>query len=95
MNKLSISLLVTWTYGDIQLTITGMKCSGCVNTVENILKNSEGIDNVSVNLLTNSAYLEFNKNNIQIDAVLEKLKKNGFPSNIYVNDFSKKVNKTN
>ena len=36
----------------IQLNITGMKCGGCVNTVENILKNSEGVENVSVNLLT-------------------------------------------
>ena len=29
-----------------------------------------------------------------MDQVLEKLKQNGFPSKIYVNDFSKKVNKS-
>ena len=45
----------------IQLNITGMKCGGCVNTVENILKNSDGVENVSVNLLTESAYFEMNK----------------------------------
>ena len=45
----------------IQLNITGMKCGGCVNTVENILKNSDGVQNVSVNLLTESAYFEINK----------------------------------
>ena len=28
----------------IQLNITGMKCGGCVNTVENILKNSDGVE---------------------------------------------------
>ena len=38
-----------------------MKCGGCVNTVENILKNSDGVENVSVNLLTESAYFEINK----------------------------------
>ena len=29
-----------------------MKCGGGVNTVENILKNSDGVENISVNLLT-------------------------------------------
>ncbi len=77
----------------IQLNITGMKCGGCVNTVENILKNSDGVENVSVNLITESAYFEINKTFPNIDQVLENLKQNGFPSKIYVNDFSKKVNK--
>ena len=35
----------------IQLSVTGMKCGGCVSTVEKILNNSDGIENVSVNLL--------------------------------------------
>ncbi len=77
----------------IQISITGMKCGGCVSTVENILKNSDGIENVSVNLLTESAYFEINKTVQNVDQVLENLKKNGFPSKIYINDFSKKVNK--
>ena len=74
----------------IQLNITGMKCGGCVNTVENILNNSDGIKNVSVNLLTESAYFESHKGSLEIDQVLENLKKNGFPAKIYTNDFSKK-----
>ena len=77
----------------VQLSITGMKCGGCVSTVEKILNNSEGIKNVSVNLLTESAYFEINHKHIAIEKVLENLKENGFPSKIYVNDFSKKVNK--
>ena len=77
----------------IQLNITGMKCGGCVNTVENILKNSDGVENVSVNLLTESAYFELHQGYIKIDQVLEDLKKNGFPAMIYTNDFSKKINK--
>ena len=31
---------------NVQLSISGMKCGGCVNTVENILTNSDGIENV-------------------------------------------------
>ncbi len=70
-----------------------MKCGGCVSTVEKILNNSDGIDNVSVNLLTESAYFEISKKHIKIETVLENLKENGFPSKIYINDFSKKINK--
>jgi len=77
----------------IQLSVTGMKCGGCVSTVEKILKNSDGIENVSVNLLTESAYFEITQNHIEIESVLENLKENGFPSKIYINDFSKKINK--
>jgi Cu2+-exporting ATPase len=77
----------------IQLSITGMKCGGCVSTVERILNNSDGIENVSVNLLTESAYFEITQKHIEIETVLENLKENGFPSRIYINDFSKKINK--
>jgi Cu2+-exporting ATPase len=77
----------------IQLSITGMKCGGCVNTVEKILNNSDGIENVSVNLLTESAYFEIAQKHVEIETVLKNLKENGFPSKIYINDFSKKINK--
>ena len=78
----------------IQLSVTGMKCGGCVSTVEKILNNSDGIENVSVNLLTESAYFEITQKHIDIESVLENLKENGFPAKIYINDFSKKINKT-
>jgi len=77
----------------IQLCVTGLKCGGFVSTVEKILNNSDGIDNVSVNLLTESAYFEITQKHIEIESILENLKENGFPSNIYINDFSKKINK--
>ena len=66
----------------IQLSITGMKCGGCVSTVEKILNNSDGIENVSVNLLTESAYFEISQKHIEVETVLETLKENGFPSKI-------------
>ena len=66
----------------IQLNVAGMKCGGCVSTVEKILNNSDGIENVSVNLLTESAYFEITKKHLEIETVLENLKENGFPSKI-------------
>ncbi|WP_032523907.1 heavy metal translocating P-type ATPase [Prochlorococcus marinus] len=77
----------------IQLSIKGMKCGGCVSTVEKILNNSDGIKNVSVNLLTESAYFEISQKHVEIETILENLNENGFPSKIYINDFSKKINK--
>ena len=50
----------------IQLNVTGMKCGGCVSTVEKILNDSDGIENVSVNLLTESAYFEITQKHIKI-----------------------------
>ena len=77
----------------IQLKINGIKCGGCVNTVENILKNSDGVENVSVNLLTESAYLEVKQTYTEIDQLLKNLSASGFPAKIYVSDFSEKLNK--
>tara|TARA_Y100001933_G_scaffold57148_1_gene57077 strand:- start:4375 stop:6672 length:2298 start_codon:yes stop_codon:yes gene_type:complete len=77
----------------IQLSICGMKCGGCVQTVENILKNHDGTDNVSVNLLTESAYFDIKSKQLNIDEILNSLSENGFPSKIYTNDFSERINK--
>jgi len=46
----------------IQLNVTGMKCGGCVSTVEKILNNADGIDNVSVNLLLKVHILKLPRN---------------------------------
>ena len=54
----------------IQLNIKGMKCGGCVSTVEKILNNSDGIENVSVNLLTESAYFEITQKQIELEAAV-------------------------
>ena len=67
-----------------------MKCGGCVSTVENILKNYDDLENVSVNLLTESAYFEIKNPNGDLDKILANLEEKGFPSEIYVNEFSQK-----
>lgn len=77
----------------IQLNISGMKCGGCVQTVEKILQNSEGTENINVNLLTESAYFDIKNTKINIEEILERLDNNGFPSKIYNDDFSEKINK--
>ncbi len=77
----------------IQLNVSGMKCGGCVQTVEKILNDSEGTKNVTVNLLTESAYFDIKNNKFNIQELLDNLSNHGFPSKIYINDFSEKINK--
>ena len=77
----------------IQLNISGMKCGGCVQTVEKIINNFEETENVSVNLLTESAYFHVKNNQLIVDDILDNLNDNGFPSKIYNDDFSERINK--
>ena len=51
------------------LSVTGMTCITCANTVENSLKKIEGVKFASVNLATESAFLISEK-----DISLEKIK---------------------
>ena len=68
----------------IQLNISGMKCGGCVQTVERILKDSEGTKNVSVNLLTESAYFDIKNNKLDIKEILDNLSNPGLSlKNLY------------
>ena len=52
------------------LSVTGMTCITCANTVENSLKKIEGVKFASVNLATESVFLISEK-----DISLEKIKK--------------------
>ena len=78
---------------NIQLNISGMKCGGCVQTVEKILNNYKETQNVNVNLLTESAYFDIKNNNYDISEILQNLDENGFPSKISNDDFLEKINK--
>ncbi|MGB7055962.1 MAG: heavy metal-associated domain-containing protein, partial [bacterium] len=48
------------------LKIGGMTCATCVNTIENALKNKDGIISVNVNLGAEKAYVTFNSSVLNI-----------------------------
>ena len=78
---------------NIQLNISGMKCGGCVQTVEKILTNYDETENVNVNLLTESAYFDVKNSEFNINEILQTLDENGFPSKISDDVFSEKIKK--
>ncbi|MEP0911376.1 heavy metal translocating P-type ATPase [Leptolyngbya sp. GB1-A1] len=61
------------------LDVSGMKCAGCVRTVENTLKSEAGVKNAIVNLVTEVAVVECAPG-IDSAVLAEKLTQAGFPS---------------
>jgi len=61
------------------LDVSGMKCAGCVRTVENTLKSESGVKNAIANLVTEVAVVECDPG-VDAAALAEKLTQAGFPS---------------
>ncbi len=49
---------------DLNINILGMHCASCSSLVEISLKNMTGVENISVSLLTGSANVVFDDNEI-------------------------------
>ena len=62
----------------IILPIKGMTCANCVATIERNLKKLNGIENVAVNLSSERAAVGFKKSRVQINDIVEKIKRAGY-----------------
>lgn len=58
--------------------ITGMACSACVAHVENSVRKLEGVQEVNVNLLTNSMSVEFNEKHLSSQEIINTVKEAGY-----------------
>ena len=65
--------------------VTGMSCAACVAHVTKAVEHVEGVNNVSVNLLTNSMEVEFDKDEC-INKINNAVKKAGYKSELFVDD---------
>jgi copper chaperone len=57
----------------VSLTVQGMSCINCVNSINNGLGEVEGIDNVDVNLEQKLVTVSFDENKTNIEAVKEAI----------------------
>ena len=64
----------------ILLDVEGMKCGGCVRSVERTLLEQQGVQEASVNLVTRSAWLCLDGEGEALDGVLKALADRGFPA---------------
>lgn len=65
-----------------RISIGGMSCASCVNTVTNEVKQLEFIKDVVVNLLTNSAMLVYTGPKSNIDKVIDQIEDIGFEASL-------------
>ena len=63
---------------NIILKIKGMKCTGCSQRVERALKNTDGIKDASVDLDSKKAKISYNKDEISVQQIREKITDVGF-----------------
>ncbi len=60
------------------LDVDGMKCGGCVQTVERILSDHPSVESASVNLLARTAWIDLRDSGESLDSILEALNVRGF-----------------
>lgn len=72
--------------------IVGMSCASCVNRIEKVLNQSEGIDTAQVNLVTEKASVSFDKNLLDEKKIIELIKSVGYEAEV-VSETTKKNNK--
>ena len=58
--------------------VTGMTCSACSSHVEKSVGKLTGVENVSVNLLTNSMQVEFDENKLDTAGIIKAVEDAGY-----------------
>lgn len=58
--------------------VTGMTCSACSSRVEKCVRELDGVDQVSVNLLTNSMQVEFQEDKLSPEQISKAVEKAGY-----------------
>ncbi len=74
------------------LDIEGMKCGGCVQSIENILSKNPNVKNVNVNLVSKSAWIDLHDKNKETETIIFELQKKGFKATIREENNFKKSN---
>lgn len=62
----------------VELPITGMTCASCVNTVERVLKKTEGVSQANVNLATERAAVELDGSALNINLLIDRIQNAGY-----------------
>lgn len=62
--------------------VTGMTCSACSSHVEKSVRKIKGIEDVSVNLLTNSMQVAYDENNCSMQDIIAAVEKAGYGAGV-------------
>lgn len=70
--------------------ITGMSCSACSSRIEKTLSKKEGVEDVSVNLLTNSMSISYDENVTNTDDIIHDVCEIGYGASLHGKEASSK-----
>ena len=62
----------------VKLTVTGMKCGGCENTIKQALTSKDGVLSVDASHADNWVEVEFDETVLEEDDVIEIIEEAGF-----------------
>jgi Cu+-exporting ATPase len=62
----------------ISLPVEGMTCASCVARVEKAIKKIDGVKEVSVNLATEKATVEFEKSKVDVEKIANRVEDAGY-----------------
>ena len=63
---------------EIKLKIEGMYCTVCLNRLEKVLNNTDGIEKAEVNFEQKEATITYNESQTNIDKIKEAIQDAGF-----------------
>lgn len=62
----------------IELSIDGMVCDACAQSVERVVGQLEGVENITVDLASNSATITYNESHVGITNLQNAIEDAGF-----------------
>ena len=65
------------------LDITGMSCSACSSRIEKVVNRMQGVEQMSVNLLKNTAHVTFDESVVDEKAIIARIEKLGFGAKVH------------
>lgn len=74
--------------------VTGMTCSACSSRVEKCVKKLDGMNEVSVNLLTNSMQVDFDDSKLSTNDIITAVTQAGYGASVQNNDMTYTFNST-
>ena len=74
--------------------ITGMSCAACSAKVERVVGKLEGVENVSVNLLTNSMQVEYKEDKLSSNDIIKNIADAGYGASLATDTKQKKEEKS-
>jgi len=69
-----------------QFQVSGMTCAACQRTIEKDVAKMQGVQNVSVSLLTNSMIVEFDETKSNPTQIMKTVKKSGYKASLQKED---------